>query len=100
MNSSSNFTASANFYRFAAACSAFYVLAQLFQEITFHYGINDGASGEQAILQRLAPLDQFRLTVILLSFSPSQLHSVRWLCAGRKCGLQLRSWGLRFHFCL
>ncbi|HYL68068.1 MAG TPA: hypothetical protein VEX69_02795 [Candidatus Limnocylindria bacterium] len=70
MNSHSNFSLSANFYRFAAACSAFYVVAQITQEITFHSGINDSASGELAILQRLEPLDQFRLTVILLSFFP------------------------------
>lgn len=68
MNSSNNFNSSANFYRFAAVCCAYYVVAQIIQEITFHYGINDSAAGEQGILQRQMPLDQLRLTVILLSF--------------------------------
>lgn len=70
MNLSTNLNSSVNFYRFAGICAAFYVVAQGIQEISFHYGIDDSASGEQAILQRLAPLDQFRLTVILLSFFP------------------------------
>jgi hypothetical protein len=70
MNLATHSCSSANFYRFAAVCCACYVTAQTVQEITFHYGINDGASGEQAILQRLEPLDRFRLTVILLSFFP------------------------------
>jgi hypothetical protein len=64
------YSSSANFYRFASACAAFYLVAQITQEITFHYGINDSASGEQAILERLMPLDRFRLTMILLSFFP------------------------------
>lgn len=68
MNSSTDSQSSANFYRFAAVCAALYVVAQLIQEITLHHGINDSAAGEQGILQRLTPLDQFRLTVILLSF--------------------------------
>jgi hypothetical protein len=68
MNSDSNFSPSANFYRVAAACSAFYVVAQIAQEIAFRSGINDNASGERAILQRLMPLDRFRLWAILLSF--------------------------------
>jgi hypothetical protein len=70
MKSPANPPSSANFYRFAAVCGAFYVAAQITQEITFHHGINDGALGEQAILQRLMPLDQLRLVVILLSFFP------------------------------
>ena len=70
MNSPANFSPSANFYRFASVCAAFYVVAQIAQEITFHNGINDSAVGEQGILQRLMPLDQFRLTVLLLSFFP------------------------------
>jgi hypothetical protein len=61
---------SANFYRFAAFCAACYVVAQIIQEFAFHHGISDSPVGEQAILQRLMPLDQFRLTVILLSFFP------------------------------
>ena len=61
---------SANFYRFAAFCAACYVVAQIIQEFGFHHGISDSPVGEQVILQRLMPLDQFRLTVILLSFFP------------------------------
>jgi hypothetical protein len=61
---------SASFYRFAAVCAACYVVAQTIQELIFHHGISDSPIGEQAILQRLMPLDQFRLTVILLSFFP------------------------------
>jgi hypothetical protein len=61
---------SGNFYRFAAFCAACYVVAQIIQEFAFHHGISDSPVGEQAILQRLMPLDQFRLTVILLSFFP------------------------------
>jgi len=59
---------SANFYRFAAICALYYVIAQVIQEIAFHYGINDSASGEAGILQRLTPLDQWRLSAILSSF--------------------------------
>ena len=61
---------SANFYRFAAVCAACYVVAQIIQEFTFHHGISDSPVGEQAISQRLMPLDQFRLTLLLLSFFP------------------------------
>ena len=61
---------SANFSRFAAVCAACYVVAQVVQEFTFHHGISDSPVGEQAILQRLMPLDQFRLTLLLLSFFP------------------------------
>src|SRR6202021_3738548 len=61
---------SANFYRFAAICAACFVVAQIIQEFTFHHGISDSPVGEQAILQRLMPLDQFRLTLLLLSFFP------------------------------
>ncbi|MGH9712926.1 MAG: hypothetical protein ACRD5M_06470 [Candidatus Acidiferrales bacterium] len=68
MISTRNFDSSSSFYRFAALCGALYVVAQVIQEIAFHSGINDLASGEQGILQRLLPLDQFRLTAILLSF--------------------------------
>ena len=70
MTSLSKFSPSANFYRFATACCAYYVIAQVIQEAAFRHGINDAAAGEQRILQRLLPLDQFRLTVILLSFFP------------------------------
>jgi hypothetical protein len=61
---------SANFYRFASVCAAAYVVAQIIQDYTFHHGISDSPVGEQAILQRLMPLDQFRLTLLLLSFFP------------------------------
>jgi len=70
MNSANDFNSSANFYRFAGVCAAFYVLAQIVQQVTFHLGINDAAAGDQGILQRQMPLDQLRLTVILLSFFP------------------------------
>ena len=61
---------SANFYRFAAFCAACYIVAQIIQEFAFHHGISDSPVGEQAIFQRLMPLDQFRLTLLLLSFFP------------------------------
>jgi hypothetical protein len=61
---------SANFYRFASVCAAAYVVAQIIQDYTFHHGISDSPVGEQAILQRLMPLDQFRLALLLLSFFP------------------------------
>ena len=70
MSLSTNSCSSANFYRFASVCAAGYVVAQIIQDFTFHHGISDSPVGEQAILQRLMPLDQFRLTVILLSFFP------------------------------
>jgi hypothetical protein len=70
MTSRSNLSPSVNFYRFATACCAYYVIAQVIQEAAFRNGINDAATGEQGILQRLLPLDQFRLVVILLSFFP------------------------------
>lgn len=70
MNLPTKSYSSANFYRFAAVCAACYVVAQIFQEFTFHHGISDSPAGEQAILQRLMPLDQFRLTLLLLSFFP------------------------------
>jgi hypothetical protein len=60
---------SRRFYRLGAACCVYYVLAQLIQEITFHFGINDSAAGEAEILQRLLPLDQLRAVLILLAFS-------------------------------
>lgn len=66
----SNRSLSVNFYRVAAGCCACYVIAQVIQEAAFRHGINDAATGEQGILQRLWPLDQFRLSVILLSFFP------------------------------
>jgi len=62
-------TSSARFYRLAAVCCAYYVVAQLLQEIVFHLGLNDSASGEAEILQRLTFLDQFRAVALLLGFS-------------------------------
>jgi hypothetical protein len=60
---------SALFYRIAAACCAYYVVAQLLQEIVFHLRISDSASGETEILQRLTFLDQLRAVALLLGFS-------------------------------
>jgi hypothetical protein len=60
---------SALFYRLAAICCVYYILAQLLQEIVFHLGLNDSASGQAEILQRLTFLDQFRAVVLLLGFS-------------------------------
>jgi hypothetical protein len=57
------------FYRIGAACCVYYVTAQLIQEITFHFGINDSAEGQAEILQRLTCLDQFRSVLILLGFT-------------------------------
>ena len=70
MSLPSGFDSSANFYRFAAVCSFCYVVAQIIQEVACHHGISDSPVGEQAILQRLTALDQFRLAVILFSFFP------------------------------
>jgi hypothetical protein len=70
MNPSANLTPSVNFYRLATACCACYVVAQAIQQVSFRYGINDAAMGEVGILQRLLPLDQFRLAVMLISFFP------------------------------
>ena len=62
-------TTSALFYRLAAVCSVYYIAAQFLQEIAFHLGLNDSASGEAEILQRLTFLDQFRAVALLLGFS-------------------------------
>jgi hypothetical protein len=69
MNMNSKTLSSTLFYRLAAFCSAYYVVAQLLQEIVFHLGLNDAASGEAEILQRLTFLDQFRAWALLLAFS-------------------------------
>jgi len=45
------------FCRLAAVCCAYYIAAQLLQEIIFHLGINDAASREKEILQRLMFLE-------------------------------------------
>jgi len=47
----------------------YYVAAQLTQEITFHFGLNDAATGGVEILQRLLPLDQLRMVLLLLGFT-------------------------------
>jgi hypothetical protein len=70
MNPRPNPSPSVNFYRLATACCACYVVAQVIQEVAFQYGVNDAAAGEAGILQRLLPLDQFRLAVMLISFFP------------------------------
>src|ERR1700749_5347782 len=89
---------SANFYRFAAVCAASYVVAQIIQEFTFHHGISDSPVGEQAILQRLMPLDQFRLTLLLLSFFPITVAFAA--VALRQARKGPAAWGLGFFFCL
>lgn len=57
------------FYRIAAGCCCYYVAAQVLQKIAVHLGVNDFATGEAEILQRLTFLDQLRLAAVLLSFS-------------------------------
>lgn len=57
------------FYRIGAACCVYYIAAQLVQEITFHFGLNDNAVGEAAILQRLTFLDHLRAVGLLLGFT-------------------------------
>jgi hypothetical protein len=69
MNMNSKASSSTLFYRFAAFCSTYYIIAQLLQEIVFHLGLNDSAFGEAEILQRLTFLDQFRAVALLLGFS-------------------------------
>jgi len=69
MNRSGSVLDSRGFYRLGAACCVYYVFAQFIQEITFHYGINDSATGQAEILQRVLPLDQLRAVLILLGFS-------------------------------
>jgi hypothetical protein len=85
MSLASGFHFCANFYRFAAVCAVYYVVAQIVQEFAFHLGISDSPVSEQAILQRLTALDQFRLTMLLLSFfaitvafAAVALHQARW----------------------
>lgn len=62
-------SSSSSFYRFGAACCLYYIAAQLVQQITLHLGLNDCATGEAGILQQATSLDQFRLVLILLSFT-------------------------------
>ena len=69
MGMNSKTLSSALFYRFTAVCCVYYVAAQLLQDIVFHLGINDSASGEAEIVQRLTFLDQFRAVALLLGFS-------------------------------
>lgn len=61
MDPTAQFSSSPSFYKFGAVCCLYYISAQLVQELTFHLGINDSATGESGVLQRLMPLDQFRL---------------------------------------
>src|SRR5580700_11121849 len=99
MASRSNLSPSVNFYRFATACCAYYVIAQIIQEAAFQHGINDAATGEQGILQRLLPLDQFRLSVILLSFFPILVAFVATEVSARSIDLFLvsRKWATEYH---
>ena len=69
MHSISTSSVSTKFYRFGAGCCVYYIAAQLIQEITFHFGINDSAFGEVEIIQRLTPLDELRAASILLGFT-------------------------------
>jgi hypothetical protein len=69
MNPSRNILCSRVFYRFGAACCVYYIAAQLFQEISFRFILDDSSTEEAAILQRLVPVDQLRQVFILLSFS-------------------------------
>jgi hypothetical protein len=69
MSMGSKTVSSALFYRLTAVCCVYYVAAQLLQEIVFHLGLNDAASGQAEILQRLTYLDQLRAVALLLSFS-------------------------------
>src|SRR6202021_3264330 len=89
---------SAHFYRFWAVCAACFVVAQIIQEFTFHHGISDSPVGEQAILQRLMPLDQFRLTLLLLSFFPITVAFAA--VALRQVRLRPAASGLGFSFSL
>jgi hypothetical protein len=57
------------FLSLGAAGCVDYLVAQLIREITFHLGVDDPATGEAGILQRLTPLDQVRAVLILLGFS-------------------------------
>jgi hypothetical protein len=46
MGSRPNNSSSSSFYWLGALCCAYYITAQLIQELTFHFGINDCAVGE------------------------------------------------------
>lgn len=93
-------TTSTLFYRLAAFCSAYYVAAQLLQEIFFHLGLNDAASGEAEILQRLTYLDQFRAVALLLGFSFIPILAAYAGVALRRYPLRPAASVLGFGFCL
>lgn len=57
-----------NFYRFAAGCAFFYVLAQTFQEVVFHFEPEQSLGTEASVLLRLNGSDQARAFVMLISF--------------------------------
>jgi hypothetical protein len=69
MNANLKAYSSEGFYRLAAACCVYYVAAQLLQEIVLHLGVNDFATGEAEIFQRLSSLDQLRAAALLLGFT-------------------------------
>jgi hypothetical protein len=91
---------SANFYRFATVCCACYVVAQVIQEISFRYGIDDAAAGEAGILQRLLPLDQFRLAVMSISFFPVRVAFAAVALRRIRSNPLRRCWALDFLPCL
>jgi len=88
------------FYRIAAACCAYYVVAQLLQEIIFHMGINDSASGEAEILQRLTFADQLRAAALLLGFSLIPILAAYAAVALRRFPLRPATSVLGFSFAL
>jgi hypothetical protein len=69
MNSIAKASPSPAFLRFGAACCVYYIAAQLVQQLSIYLGINDSATGEAEILQRLTTLDQLRAVLILLGFT-------------------------------
>lgn len=88
------------FCRFAALCCAYYVLAQLLQEILFHLSLNDSASGEAEFLQRLTSLDQLRAVVLLLGFTLIPILAAYAAVALRRFSLRPASSLLGFAFSL
>lgn len=88
------------FHRFAALCCVYYVVAQLLQEIVFHLGLNDSASGEAEILQRLTSLDQHRAVVLLLGFTLIPILAAYAAVALRRHSLRPASSLLGFAFSL
>jgi hypothetical protein len=77
MESRPNISSSSSFYRLGAVSCVYYITAQLIQELTFHFGINDSAVGEAEILQRLTRLDQLCAILILGVHCDSDHYSLR-----------------------